>query len=46
LALAHSRRDQRQELERLVTEYPALVDHEWFQDVAACVRESGDFGLY
>jgi hypothetical protein len=46
LALAHSRRDQRQELDRLCTEYPALVDHEWFQDVAEWVRASGDFGLY
>jgi hypothetical protein len=46
IALSHSRRDQLAELELLVRDYPALMEHEWFQDVSAAVRESPDFSLY
>jgi hypothetical protein len=46
LALAHSRRDQRGELELLLQDYPALMEHEWFQDVSAAVKESVEFSLY
>jgi hypothetical protein len=46
LALSHSRRNQRAELELLVRDYPALMEHEWFQDVSAAVQESADFSLY
>jgi hypothetical protein len=45
LALTHSR-DQRKELSRLVEEYPALRDHEWFQEIAASIRECGSLNLY
>lgn len=46
LALTHSRRDQRRELSSLVQEFPALMENEWFQDVACAVQESADFSLY
>lgn len=45
VALSHSR-DKRRELALLVQEYPALMEHEWFQDISALVEESGDFSLY
>ena len=40
LALTHSR-NQRKELVRLVKAFPALMEHEWFQDIAASVNEFG-----
>jgi hypothetical protein len=46
LALSHSRGDQRGELELLLRDYPALLEHEWFQDVSAAVEGSADFSLY
>jgi hypothetical protein len=45
LALTHSR-DQRVEVEVLAEEYPELVEHEWFRDVYASVREAGNLSLY
>jgi len=45
LALTHSR-DQQQELARLIKAYPALLQHEWFQDIAASVNASGKLSLY
>ena len=45
LALTHSR-DQRQELARLLREYPALMEHEWFQGISAAVEEGASFSLY
>lgn len=41
LALAHAK-DQRQQLALLIAEYPALLKHEWFQDIAASLEESTD----
>jgi hypothetical protein len=45
LALTHSR-DQCKQLARLTKEYPALMEHEWFRDIAAAVREDGNLSLY
>lgn len=45
LALTHSK-DKRKELLLLTQEHPALMEHEWFQDVSAAVNESGEFSLY
>ena len=45
LALTHSR-DQPQQLTLLIRDYPALMDHEWFQDLAAAVHEGGNLSLY
>ena len=45
LAVTHSK-DKRKVLSLLVQEHPALMEHEWFQDVSAAVEESGDFSLY
>jgi hypothetical protein len=36
LALSHSRLDQRRELELLLRDYPALMEHEWFRDCFRC----------
>ena len=45
LALTHSR-DQSQQLNLLIGAYPSLLDHEWFQALAACIREGGSLSLY
>jgi hypothetical protein len=45
LALTHSR-DQSQQLNLLIRMYPALLDHEWFQALAASIREGGNLSLY
>lgn len=45
LLLAHTR-DQRQRLDQLIRDYPALLQHEWFEEIATWVRESGDVSLY
>ena len=45
LTLAHSR-DQKKQLALLVSDFPALAEHEWFQDIAAEVEESGKYSLY
>ena len=45
VALSHAR-DKRKELCSLVQSFPALVEHEWFQDVSGAVEESGEFSLY
>lgn len=45
LSLTHSR-DQRQELDRLAERYPFLLEHEWFREVAATVREWGIISMY
>lgn len=45
LALTHSR-NQREELVRLGKTFPALLDHEWFQDIAASINEGGNLSLY
>jgi hypothetical protein len=45
LVLTHSP-DQRRELERLIDEYPALMEHELFQELSAAVRESSNLSLY
>lgn len=41
LALTHSR-DQKTQLALLITDYPALLEHEWFQDIAASLEESSE----
>ena len=46
LALAHSR-DQKKQLARLISDFPALMQHEWFQEIAATLEESPErFALY
>jgi len=45
LALTHSP-DQRHQLSFLIKEHPALMNDEWFQEVIAAVKESGDLSLY
>ena len=45
LALTHSC-DQRIEVESLVEEFPDLLDHEWFSEVCASVRDVGNLSLY
>ncbi|MEX2115238.1 MAG: DUF4365 domain-containing protein [Bacteroidota bacterium] len=45
LALTHSR-DQHQELKRLIERHPALMEHEWFQELALAVQESPNLSLY
>lgn len=45
LALAHSS-DARGELSLINEAYPALSSHEWFDAIAAAVREEGDLTLY
>ena len=45
LALTHSR-NQRRELASLIKNHPALMCHEWFQEVAYAVHEFGSLSLY
>jgi len=45
LALTHSL-DQRKEVKSLIKAYPALLKHEWFQEIAASITEAGDLSLY
>jgi hypothetical protein len=45
LALTHSR-DQRKQLAILIRNYPTLMEHEWFQELAAAVHEGENFSLY
>ncbi len=45
LVLIHAH-DQRQQLARLIEHYPVLMEHEWFQDIAASINECGNLSLY
>ena len=46
LALTHSK-DQKKELALLIAEFPALLEHEWFQEIAVVIKESRErFALY
>ena len=46
LALTHSK-DQRKELALLISDFPALMEHEWFQEIAVVLEESPErFALY
>jgi hypothetical protein len=45
LCLTHSK-NQRKELELISEQYPALLDNEWFRDVAQTVKEFGSISLY
>ena len=46
LALTHSR-DQKKQLALLISDFPALMEHEWFQEIAAALEESTErFALY
>jgi Domain of unknown function (DUF4365) len=45
LALTHSK-DQQQELARLISDFPALLEHEWFQDIASIGESPERFSLY
>lgn len=46
LALTHSK-DQKEERGLLISDFPALMEHEWFQDIAAALEESLErFALY
>ncbi len=45
LALTHSR-DQRVQFAILVSDYPALMEHEWFREISAAVEECGSLSLY
>lgn len=46
LALSHAR-DQKIELALLVNDFPALIEHEWFRELAAVLEESPQrFTLY
>ena len=45
LALTHAR-DQKKQLELLIADYPALMEHEWFQDIAALEESPERFSLY
>ena len=45
LALTHSR-DQRKQLAILISDYPMLMEHEWFKDIAASIHEGGNLSLY
>lgn len=38
--------DQRAELDRLSTQFPVLLKHDWFRDVAATVRQWGAISMY
>jgi hypothetical protein len=40
----HSR-NQRKELVSLIKAFPLLMEHEWFQDIAASVNEFGNLTL-
>jgi hypothetical protein len=45
LALTHSR-DQCKQLAILIRDNPTLMEHEWFQELAAAVHEGGNLSLY
>jgi len=46
LALTHSKH-QRKELALLMSDFPALMEHEWFQEIAVALEESSErFALY
>ena len=45
LALTHSR-DQREQVAMLIKTCPLLMEHEWFQDIAASIHEGGNLSLY
>jgi hypothetical protein len=46
LALTHAK-DQKIELALLIQDFPALLDHEWFQEIAVVFQESQErFTLY
>jgi hypothetical protein len=45
LALSHAK-EKRTELRSLTKNFPALMEHEWFQDVSGAVEESGEYSLY
>ncbi len=45
LALTHAK-DQKTELALLIQDYPALLEHEWFQDIAALGESPERFTLY
>lgn len=46
LALTHSKH-QRKELALLMSDFPALMEHEWFQEIAGALEESSErFALY
>jgi hypothetical protein len=45
LSLTHSS-DQRQELNRLTSQYPVLLEQEWFREVAATVQMWGFVSMY
>ncbi|MEQ1947239.1 MAG: DUF4365 domain-containing protein [Bryobacteraceae bacterium] len=46
LALTHSK-DQKTECALLISDFPALMEHEWFQEIAAALEESSEgFALY
>jgi len=46
LALTHSK-DQKKERALLISDFPALMEHEWFQEIAAALEESLErFALY
>lgn len=38
--------DQRAEMDRLSTRFPLLLEHDWFRDVAATVRQWGFISMY
>ena len=45
LSLTHSR-SQRAELQRLSLQHPAIMENEWFREVAATVQECGFISMY
>jgi hypothetical protein len=46
LCLTHAK-NQKQELALLISDYPAMLEHEWFQEIAASLTESSErFTLY
>lgn len=46
LALTHSR-DQKKERELLISDFPPLMEHEWFRGIAATLEESSErFAIY
>lgn len=45
LILAHSK-DQKQRIDQISRDYPALLQHEWFGEIANSVCNFGDLSLY
>jgi hypothetical protein len=45
LALTHAK-DQQKELAILIAEFPALLEHEWFQEIATLGESPERFSLY